>query len=142
MRRNGNGAFGLETVVLLIKEALYLADDPDRRELRTRIRRIFSHLVALHRDRLREAGVSWKAPTRREVSRSSEQVIGRMALFVRALMGFAEDTPAEEVRARASLFPWRTYLEPGTVEPILLHIAPVIEAAVLSRVVASLAGYD
>jgi hypothetical protein len=141
-RSEQSGGFERDTVALLVKEALYLANARERRELVNKVRRIFTHLLELYQDRLRERRVTAVAPSLEEIAEAWEQVLDRTGPFIRALMGFNERMTRTEVRRRASLFHWTTYIEPASADPIILHVAVAVEAAALALVLACLTGSE
>jgi hypothetical protein len=133
-------AFYEETVALLVKEALYLADGQEHQRLLERIQDIFDGLLETYQQLLATQAVHLKTPSPSEVSAACEHVLVRTSIFIRALLGFSERMAPHPIRSTARLFGWQELIRPETMDAVLLHTAAVVQIGVLSLSIASLAG--
>jgi hypothetical protein len=124
-----------DLVLRLIKEALYSGESL-REGLVREIVAMLAHHCEGWRGRLQPLGIGIREPDTADLSAAGEQVLERVCVFIRAMMGFSERSSRSHVRKAARLFDWSDMIEDRTVDPIIMYFAARLDEAAVSLTLA------
>jgi hypothetical protein len=131
MRRDPSDS-NYDLVVLLIEDALYLANTDKAQRLRARVRDALLEFYRFQQDWLSAAGMQISGLNSADIASACERITTRTGLFIRALMEFDEAMPTREVQTAARLFGWSDFNRSGPLRAILLHVGALVEEEVMA----------